>query len=77
MTVDDNVGAFGNIGKPSASKPARSAADRRAWRSSTAGKPSSSIMASASRRPSISETGGVNGVSPLSSEALARRKSKK
>ena len=77
VTVGENGRPVGNIAKPSASKPARSAADRRAWRASTAGRPSSLIMRSASRNPRISDTGGVNGVSPLSSEVLARRKSKK
>src|ERR1043166_3087118 len=77
VTVGDSIGAVGNIGSPRVSQPARNAVDSRRWRASTAGSASSSIIAVASRKPSTSDTGGVNGVSPLSSDAFIRRKSKK
>src|SRR5215471_20032351 len=60
----------------SASHPACNAADRRRCRASTFGRHSSSIMARASRSATTKDTGGLNGVSPLSREAFALRKSK-
>ncbi len=57
------AGAFGaNSSRPSAVTPARVAAARRAWRSKIPGSVSSFIMASASRRPMISEIAGVQAV---------------
>ena len=53
--------ASGRVRSPAA----RVAAAMRAWRAKTCGRPSSSIMASASRRPMISEIAGVHAVVSL------------
>ncbi|HXK03362.1 MAG TPA: hypothetical protein VMS37_13225 [Verrucomicrobiae bacterium] len=62
-------------GSPIASQPSRSIRQRRAWRASTRGRPSSWIISSASARPVTSATVVVKGVSVFSAESIARRRS--
>ena len=70
MTTAERSSSGENSSRPIAFAPSRHARPSAAWRANAASSPSSSSSPSATSSDATSETAGVNGVDPVSSDAL-------